>query len=122
MEIGKVSNMPIQNSISTANTAKNTVEDTSFEENLKSAMERKDEKALREACTQFEGILLQMMYKQMKATVPKGTLIPKSYGTEYFEGMLDEALVDNAAKTNSIGLADIMYKQLSKQMKYDTSK
>jgi flagellar protein FlgJ len=121
MDIAKISNMPIENSISTANTTKNTVEDTSFEENLKSAMERKDEKALKEACTQFEGILLQMMYKQMKATVPKGTLIPKSYGTEYFEGMLDEALVDNAAKTNSIGLADMLYKQLSKQMKYDNT-
>jgi len=114
MEISKIGSLYTDNSI---NTAKSSVDDASFENTLKSAMERKDEKALKEACTQFEGILLNMMYKQMKATVPKSTLIPKSYGTEYFEGMLDEKLVETASKSNSLGLADLLYKQLSKQLK-----
>lgn len=57
------------------------------------------------------------MYKQMKATVPKSSLFPKDSGTEFFESMLDEKLVENASKTNSLGLADLLYKQLSKQMK-----
>lgn len=116
MDIAKISNMYVENSI---NTTKNTVSDTSFEDNLIQAMERKDEKALKEACSQFEGILLQIMYKQMKATVPKSSLIPRSMGTEFFEGMLDDKLVENASQTNSLGLADLLYKQLSKQIKSD---
>jgi len=114
MDIPKINNMFVENCV---NLTRNTVSDTSFEENLRSAMEKKDDKALKEACTQFEGILLEIMYKQMKATVPKSSLFPKDSGTEFFESMLDEKLVENASKTNSLGLADLLYKQLSKQMK-----
>lgn len=114
MDIPKIDNTYIEKSI---NLSKNTVSDASFEENLRSAMERKDEKALKEACNQFEGILLQMMYKQMKATVPKSSLFPEDAGTEFFESMLDDKLVENASQTSGIGLADLLYKQLSKQMK-----
>lgn len=45
-------------------------EGNDFEAKLKRAMENKDEKALKEACQQVEEIFLQMMYKQMKATIP----------------------------------------------------
>ncbi len=114
MDIAKISNMYIDNSISTA---KNAVGDTSFEKSLIDAVEKKDDEALKKVCTEFEGILLQMMYKQMKATVSKASLIPKDSGSEYFESMLDDQMVENASKTNSLGLGDLLYKQLSKQMK-----
>lgn len=44
-------------------------------DNMSSSIEKelasKDDKKLKEACSEFEGILLQMMYKSMKDTVPK---------------------------------------------------
>lgn len=60
-----------------------------------------------------------MMYKQMKATVSKSTLIPQDSGTEYFESMLDDQIVEEASKTNSMGLGEQLYKQLSHQLKSD---
>lgn len=116
MDIAKISNTYIDNSISTA---KNAVGDTSFENSLINAMEKKDDEALKKVCTEFEGILLQMLYKQMKATVAKSKLIPEDSGSEYFESMLDDQIVEEASNTNSLGLADQLYKQLSKQLKSD---
>jgi len=116
MDIAKISNMNIDNSISTT---KKAAEDTSFEAKLVNAMEKKDSEALKNVCQEFEGILLQMMYKQMKATVSKSVLIPKDSGTEYFENMLDDKVIENASKTNSLGLGEMLYKQLSKQIKAD---
>ncbi|NLC69198.1 MAG: hypothetical protein GX754_10565, partial [Clostridiaceae bacterium] len=49
-------------------------EEQVFEEKLKRAMENKDEKMLKEACRQFEELFLQVLYKQMKATVPRDGL------------------------------------------------
>lgn len=92
-------------------------EGNDFEAKLQRAMENKDEKALKEACQQVEEIFLQMIYKQMKATVPKSEVFSESMGKEVFSSMLDECLMKEAAKANGIGLADMMYKQLYKKMR-----
>jgi flagellar protein FlgJ len=96
-------------------TAAQQASDNSFEKLLQQAVDNKDDKELKAACKEFEGVMLNIMYKQMKATVIKSDLIAKDAGTEYFEGMLDDNLMDNAAKTGSMGLADVLYKQLSRQ-------
>lgn len=114
MDIGKIGDMYIDKSISNTN---NTVSDKKFEDTLKKAVENKDDEELKKVCTEFEGIILDMMYKQMKATVSKSKLIPEDSGTEYFEGLLDEKIVEEASKTNSLGLAEQMYKQLSHRIK-----
>ncbi|NSW89475.1 MAG: rod-binding protein [Firmicutes bacterium] len=108
------------------NSQKNTInavvpEEQGFEEKLKRAMENKDEKALKETCQQFEELFLQMMYRQMKATVPKSGLFSENISTEIFDSMLDESLMKEASKANGVGLADMMYKQLYKKM-YNTYK
>lgn len=64
----------------------------SFEKRLQNAFNNKDEKELMEACKEFEGILLNIVYKQMKATVPKSNLVPSDYGRDIFEEMLDEEI------------------------------
>ncbi|HOJ09788.1 MAG TPA: rod-binding protein [Clostridiales bacterium] len=109
------------NSVKNAgNRKENKIDDfsdnNSFEAKLKRAMDQNDEKALKEVCQNFEEIFLQMMYKQMKATVPKSDLISEGAGREIFDSMLDEALMEEASKGNGIGLADMMYKQLYKSM------
>ena len=71
-------------------------------------------KKLREACEGFEAMFLSMMYKQMRATVPEGGLFgKKSNAMNIFEDMRDTELMNAAAKSGGIGLADMMYKQLS---------
>lgn len=65
---------------------------------------------------EFEGLLLNMVYKQMRATVVKSNLIPKPMGREIFESMLDDELVKEASKDRSYGLAEELYKQLSRNL------
>jgi peptidoglycan hydrolase FlgJ len=114
MEIGKINDTLINN---TLDNTKNKVTDDSFESRLKNAMGTKDEKELKKACNDFEGIMMNMMYKEMKATIQKSSLMPKDSGTDIFNSMLDDELMKEASKTQGMGLADILYKQLSKQLK-----
>jgi len=91
-------------------------DETEFEAKLRRAMEQKDEKALKEACLGMEELFLNMMYRQMKATIHKSGLIPESVSNDIIQSMFDEALIKEATKSRSIGIADMMYKQLCKQM------
>ena len=78
------------------------------------AAEDVEAKKLREACEGFEAMFLSMMYKQMRATVPESELFgKKSNALEIFEDMRDTELMNAAAKSGGIGIADMMYKQLS---------
>lgn len=113
MEIGKINDSFINNSV---DTTKNKVQDDSFDQRLKSAMNSKDEKELRKACDDFEAIMLNMMYRQMKATVQKSDLIPEDTGNEIFNSMLDDELMKEASKARGMGLADVLYKQLTKKL------
>lgn len=113
MEIGGINNY--NRAIIDSNSAK-TSED-SFETTLKNAIAGNDAKQLRKACDDFEGIFLSMMYKEMKATVPESELIPEDSGREVFEDMLDEQLIKGISDGKGTGLSDVLYNQLSKQLK-----
>ena len=71
-------------------------------------------KKLREACEGFEAMFLSMMYKQMRATVPENELFgKKSNAIKIFEDLRDTELMTAASKAGGIGIADMMYKQLT---------
>lgn len=89
--------------------------DDSFEKLLQNAVDNQDDKELKQACKEFEGIMLNMMYKSMKSTIIKSDLVEEDAGRDIFQSMLDDKLVDTAAQTGSLGLADALYKQLSRQ-------
>lgn len=115
MDIGKLGS---SSSESLTNQAVKSVEqsaDDSFARKLEAAAQRKDDKELKQVCQEFESIMLSMLYKQMKATVTKSDLIKKDPGTDIFESMQDEQLMEQASKTGSLGLAESLYKQLSRQ-------
>lgn len=76
----------------------------------------KQEKALKEACKGFEGMFLSMMYKEMRKTVPENTLFGKSNAEKIFEDMRDTEMMKNIADGGGVGIADMMYRQLSPQL------
>jgi flagellar protein FlgJ len=86
--------------------------DDSFAKQLNNILEKKDDKELKKVCRDFEGILLQMMYKEMRATVPKSELVQEDYGKKVYESMMDEKIVDAAVNSGGIGLGDALYKLL----------
>lgn len=111
MKIDGFGPMEIQNSLA----QKQISEDQSFEDMLKKAYSSGDKEKLKSVCKEFESLFMQMMYKQMKRTVPESELLPASSGREIFEEMLDEELIANAAE-RGIGLSDVLYRQLSMNM------
>lgn len=73
------------------------------------------EKKLREACEGFESIFIQKMWEQMRATVPKSGLM-QSREEHVWQGMFDQELAKKMASAGGIGLADMMYEQLSRDL------
>lgn len=113
MDIKQISNNIDSN---VTNSKKNKVSDDNFQKYLEKAYSEGDKEKLKKACDEFEGILLNMVYDSMRATVQKSDLIPSDSGRDIFEGMLDDELMNNAAKSGGVGLSNMMYKQLSARM------
>ncbi len=87
-----------------------------FESALEKAVRDKDEKKLKKACSELESVFVNMMFKQMRSTIQKSELFGGGYAEEMYEDMLYEKYSEEASKNNGIGLADILYRQLSKNM------
>lgn len=113
MDISGINSKMVNNTIENAKTS---AADGDFEARLKKAYDEQDKQALKKVCQDFESIMLNMMYKQMKASIPKSGLLNEDSGKEIFDSMLDDKLMENASKSGTVGLADMMYKQLSKNM------
>lgn len=88
----------------------------SFEKLLQKAQSEKDNEQLKEACREMEAYFIQQLYKTMKTSTQLGEgIIPKGQYEETFEDMLIEEQSKEATKAGGIGLADMLYKQLSKE-------
>ena len=70
--------------------------------------------AIRETAQQFEALFLQMMMKSMRESIVKSEL-SESSTMETFEGMFDKEVSVQLAKKNSLGLADMLVKNLEQQ-------
>ena len=67
---------------------------------------------LQEASKQFESLLLNFMIREMRATVPESTLLPRSMAEEIFTDMLDEKIAGEMAEGGGIGLSRLIFDQL----------
>ena len=90
--------------------------EVSFEQLLEKAQLDKDDETLKEACREMEAYFIQHLYKTMKTSTQLGEgIIPKGQHEEVFEDMLIEEQSKEATKAGGIGLADMLYKQLTKE-------
>lgn len=88
----------------------------SFEQILGKAQLNKDDEKLKEACREMEAYFIQQLFKTMKTSTQLGEgIITKGQHEEIFEDMLIEEQSKEATKAGGIGLADMLYKQLSKE-------
>jgi len=88
-----------------------------FEKALEKAIEEKDEKKLKQACNDLEAIFVNIMFKQMRNSVQKSGMFDGGFGEEMYEDMLFDKYAEEVSKSNGIGLGDMLYKQLSKNIK-----
>ncbi len=77
------------------------------------------DQALKAAAQQFETVFLNMMLKSMRDATPQDGAFD-SEQTKMFTGMLDQQLAQSMASSRSVGLADLMVKQLSRNLPAST--
>lgn len=74
-----------------------------------------NDKKLKAVCKDMESVFLNMMMTTMRATVPKDSLLGESNEDNIMKSMLDSEMSKNMAQAGGIGLADLLYRQLSLQ-------
>lgn len=94
--------------------SKSKAEQNGFEDILQQVQGEKDEKKLMEACRNLEAVFVNMMFKQMQSTVEKSGLTDGGFGEEIYNDMLVEKYSEEATKGSGLGLAQVMFKQLSR--------
>jgi Rod binding domain-containing protein len=75
--------------------------------------EYKDEKELRALADQFEAIFVNQLMKSMRATLPKDGML-QSFSGDMYESMFDQEVSGEMSKGKGMGLADVLYAQLSR--------
>ena len=135
MQIAPLTAMTMNNQVSqntTYDSAQTAADSVQFSQKLKTLTDKtaaaeksssvgagvdKKDKELKEACKGFEAMFLSMMYKEMRATVPEDKLFGESNGQKIFQDMRDSELMKKVSDSGGVGLADMMYRQLSPQVK-----
>jgi flagellar protein FlgJ len=71
---------------------------------------------IKEACQAFESYFLQIMFREMRKTTfsSSNDIMPKSFAQEIFQDMLDEEYSKLAAQSGGIGLAEMLYRQMTR--------
>ena len=116
--------------LSSAEATKARAESYEFDEKLKAAQQALIEsktqkqatnqeeaaanKKLMDACKGFETMFLDIMYRQMRQTVPKNGLFGHDNTDDILESMRDTAMVEKMADAGGIGLAKTFYEQLQR--------
>ena len=72
-------------------------------------------KKLLEACEGFESVFIQKMWQEMRNTLPKNGLL-HGRDEQYWQDMYDQELSKSMTSAGGIGLADMMYEQLSRNL------
>ena len=79
--------------------------------NLSETGKNKTNKEIKSLAHQFESIFVHQLLKSMRSTVQKSGLFD-SHATQMYESLYDEEMAKLMTEKRSIGLADIVYKDL----------
>ncbi len=71
---------------------------------------------LKKACQDFEAIFIKQMLNSMRKTVVPSDLTKRNMGEDIFEDMLYDKYAEKMAETAGLGVGDMMFAQLSRQL------
>ncbi len=92
---------------------------TTFNKTLQSVVTQQNkakkpvDKRLMKVCIEMESIFVAKMLKEMRKTVHKSELFHGGYAEEIFEDMLYDKYALSLSKNSNLGLAKMLYNQLS---------
>ena len=75
--------------------------------------EAKTEKELKKLSRDFESIFIHKLLDSMSKTVPKSGLLD-SFASDMYQSMFYEKVADEMSVNKGMGMADMIYRQLSK--------
>lgn len=67
---------------------------------------------LKNACAELESLFIFYLFKEMRATIPKGGLINRGRGEEIYTSMLDSQMARELASGQGIGLSTLFMERL----------
>jgi flagellar protein FlgJ len=74
---------------------------------------------LKEACNDFEAIFIKQMLDSMKKTINYSDLSKRNMGEEIFDDMLYDEYAKKMSGTAGLGIGNMMFQQLSRQLPSD---
>jgi flagellar protein FlgJ len=117
MQINGISSESVMNSYNSAqNKVNGDFADKLAKATSEAATGSKDAKAdakLKDTCQQMEAVFINMLLTCMRTTVPKDSLLGDSSAEETMQSLADSETSKNMAKAGGMGLADMLYRQLS---------
>lgn len=108
----KIEGLPYINQASMQSINRDSKAD-SFARTLEAA--QKDDKELYKTCQELESVFISKVLDSMRAAIPRSDFISRGFADDVFESMLYDEYAQKISQTNSIGLAQILYQQLSRQ-------
>jgi flagellar protein FlgJ len=88
--------------------------------NYKALEKRDPEAALKQVSKDFEAIYINMLLKSMRKTVPETGLFGNDSASDTYQEMFDEQLAVQMSQGQGLGLADVIYRQLSKEVLHES--
>jgi flagellar protein FlgJ len=70
------------------------------------------QKALKNACRDFESLFVNYMLKQMRRTVPQDGLFGGGQAEKMYTSMMDSEVAKEISRQRGLGLAPMMYHQM----------
>lgn len=86
-----------------------------FKKNLISADTSK-ERRLRQACADFEAIMLQQMMRMARESTPKGGLLGGGYAEDMFRSLQEQEMSKKMSQGRGMGFGELLYRQISQQI------
>ncbi len=81
---------------------------------LKTRQSEKDTpQMLEKACKDFESIFIDHMMREMRKTIPQDGLLDGGQAEQLYTGMLDTEMAKSISSQGGMGLASVLYRQLS---------
>jgi Rod binding domain-containing protein len=74
-----------------------------------------DGRRLKAACSEFEALFINLLIKELRATVDKSGLMDGGRAEEVYTGMLDAEMARDLSAKGGLGLAAILYRQLDSE-------
>ncbi len=69
----------------------------------------------KKACSEFEALFINMMLKELRATVNKSGFMDGGKAEELYTGLMDNQISRDLADQGGIGLAEMLYRQMAEK-------